>query len=1073
MNKYKIYLVIKTRDDIKNQINNECKEIYQKKLNVKNEILKRTKSIDSKFILIDNEDEISREFKSTWTYISTLLDNLWDEPYIIYQILSNAHIKDIKNNLASFFANNFYENILSSNYIEDNLMYIISLLLKQEIDKLNDVNEPEIFLENTACGYLLEQLCEKKDIKSFCKLNILNIVKNLEWTFSSKRICFDIDSINEYCLKIEEEKKNSKKKINENNRKTLKKSKTTIFYEDNHNMRANSTLSLSSISNFQIDNEEAKKEEEILIFNTKYMCDITFEVLDKKLSNFIKDKNDKMEEYIKYQIKNRNNDNNIEENIEEIYSYDSFISNLYNKEKPGEILSVYISSFFKTIESIDMLFNNLITNSHLFPYSLKCICKIILYLIKKKFPKINITQQNAFISRFFFNKILLPIFENPAYCGFINEYMISGQTIINLKAISNIISQLCSGKFYLKDKKGNYILFNNYFIEAMPNVFKFFGDITKDISELKLPTFLEFLIKDNLPKFFKPNYFRENPEEILYHRSILLNFDDIYTLINNMNECKDKIFVREETKLLETIFNKVNKSNNMKILEELKNKITYAINQDNNIKNKAKNKEEKIIIKKYFLTSKILINEKNSYIFDMNQEKKYFNINELEDTEIKENINKNNIIKVKNLISSILYNYRVLKEVDFKKDKIIDTINIFKELNNYIISSGFFIDETVPTDWYINTLLDYINKIPEEYSENDYQLLYKELEEEINNSMKKLNFDIFYTFIDKLQFAKMNKIYYQKAKKSLEDIYLNEKVQLIVEYTKIPCELYFCFNEKEKKLNIKELKAEDMSLNFLDNLIFKEPKKGATICTTIRSFTKHFPNIAESRLFCKENSKIFELLKQLQIPKSIQNYLKIIKKHLYKLKIWSTEEEFNYINNKIYDFVTEKIYDKIYPKISCELDMIIHENCLKLSWTEPKHYIKDNNNYIYENVLPDILYDFKEINIQKSPRLKIFFMKDIFKCIDNLGKISGENSNEFGIDNQVSILTYAFIKAKPNNIETNCNYLELFIEKDTEEDNLLTQLRLICKYVHEIDKINLNGVSKEEFNYNINTNIKG
>ena len=143
-------------------------------------------------MLIESEDEFSKIFKSTWTFIKSLLYLLWEDPYVIYLLLSNANINDVKNNLAPFIANNFYQNILSSYYFEDNLMFVISLLLKDEINKLNKEDEPEKFLENTPCGFLLEQLCDKNDIQSFFKINILNVVENLEWTFSSKRIFFDI-----------------------------------------------------------------------------------------------------------------------------------------------------------------------------------------------------------------------------------------------------------------------------------------------------------------------------------------------------------------------------------------------------------------------------------------------------------------------------------------------------------------------------------------------------------------------------------------------------------------------------------------------------------------------------------------------------------------------------------------------------------------------------------------------------------------------------------------------------------------------------------------------------------------
>ena len=64
-------------------------------------------------------------------------------------------------------------------------------------------------------------------------------------------------------------------------------------------------------------------------------------------------------------------------------------------------------------------------------------------------------------------------------------------------------------------------------------------------------------------------------------------------------------------------------------------------------------------------------------------------------------------------------------------------------------------------------------------------------------------------------------------------------------------------------------------------------------------------------------------------------------------------------------------------------------------------------------------------------------MRDIFNCINNLVKLNGGDSN-IDIDQQISILIYAFIKAQPSNIESDCNYIELFIEKDGENEKLFS-----------------------------------
>ena len=113
-----------------------------------------------KFELEKNSNEYLKDLTN---YIPNLLTYLWENPKFVSKLLSNSNISDIKNHLASFIVNNFYDNILSSNSIENNLIYVFTLMLKDEINNLNNVNEPEIFLNNSPCSYLLHEIT-KKDI---------------------------------------------------------------------------------------------------------------------------------------------------------------------------------------------------------------------------------------------------------------------------------------------------------------------------------------------------------------------------------------------------------------------------------------------------------------------------------------------------------------------------------------------------------------------------------------------------------------------------------------------------------------------------------------------------------------------------------------------------------------------------------------------------------------------------------------------------------------------------------------------------------------------------------------------
>ena len=107
------------------------------------------------------------------------MNSLWENPELIADLIIKSDKTDLKNNIAPLIANNFYENILSSNYIEDQLLYIIGLLLKDEINnEIKTKNDIFKFLENSACGILLEQFKLKQDVQIYFKTLILKQCKN-------------------------------------------------------------------------------------------------------------------------------------------------------------------------------------------------------------------------------------------------------------------------------------------------------------------------------------------------------------------------------------------------------------------------------------------------------------------------------------------------------------------------------------------------------------------------------------------------------------------------------------------------------------------------------------------------------------------------------------------------------------------------------------------------------------------------------------------------------------------------------------------------------------------------------
>ena len=207
------FIVINERDDSILKINEQIIDIWKSKFRIKKEINKIKKLKTKKSALNINLDD----FKVNKLFISSFLKGLWNHPELMYEIIINTENKVIKTNLAPFIVNDFYCNYLSGNYIENNLLYIITLMLKDEIDRLENINQADKFLEDTKCSFLLEELQKMPDIQIFFKKVILKTVENIEKNCSNRKISFNISEKQKEFIKLKEEEEKNLGKKNEKN----------------------------------------------------------------------------------------------------------------------------------------------------------------------------------------------------------------------------------------------------------------------------------------------------------------------------------------------------------------------------------------------------------------------------------------------------------------------------------------------------------------------------------------------------------------------------------------------------------------------------------------------------------------------------------------------------------------------------------------------------------------------------------------------------------------------------------------------------------------------------------------
>jgi len=1036
-------IVIHAKDDSIKKINKQCKEIHLEKLKVMYKMNLRLGKDNRILELCEKEGEILRDLN---TYIPNLMNRLWEQPKTVVSVIEHASISDLKNHLAPFFANNFYENILSSYYIEDNLMYVLTLLIQSEIKQLNNINQNDKFLNETPCGILLGELRRKSDIQAYFNNIIINAIENLEANNSTNKIDFDPDKmVNLF------DKSNAKKD----------KKKDEVYCKYPSNGGNSDSISLED----GINRDKKKQQKEQEYFNQKYIPNLNKSNLLKLIED---NKNEKyLHDYLYPKLSTCGKEVNI-------FANEKMLTILNKYKHPEQLLFIYQNYFMVVINFLDQIIKNILANFHLVPYSIKCLCRIISEFITQKFPTITGPEKNVFIAKFFFGKLLIPILINPGVEAFVNNF-ISENSLHNLSVISKILEKYVSGEFYTNSStEYNYTPYNWYFINNIKSIYVIFEEITK----VRFPSFIDKLIYNKLPSDYEYDYFKENPDEVVNLRSILFNIEQVLALVQTMNNHQE-IFKEGKTTKIQKAVEKLMLPNNQQLIQGIINTekpIQKEIRKDKDKKKKEKEKDKKkkedevvheIEAKQhYFLITNIDSNESYKKLLTI-EPKTVFAIKELKVLNDEESINKNNIIKVKNFFFSLLYNYHKLVKTDFDEGTTENTVKILNELNIFMKSSNFVMDGSIPSEWYVKSLLEYLEKLPEYLTKNDNDQLYNEMVEDINKSIKQLDFEALSVIMGKLKFANRSKIYYQKSLDLLEDIKSNEEIRNIINTLYIPVDIKFEYENDNGFFSIEDSKFKEKDQGNEEKKIKYEKSNKVKLCLTIESFPKKFPNLVKYQEM--QDADIFDIQEKLKFPEAIGRYIELIKENLKKMSINNLET----IMEKIYDYLMGKLYDKIYPIEPSEEDNKIFQKSVLLSWTKPTHFLKAKKEFVFGSFENDALEYFKLLDIEKSPRKKLINMDGVFSSIGFLLRFNGKGPDT-GVDDQIPILNYAFIKAQALRMSSNVRFMELYIgdKKSKKEGSQLTQFKGICEMIPKITYRELNDVDQKEFVKNCNDATK-
>ena len=159
-----------------------------------------------------------------------------------------------------------------------------------------------------------------------------------------------------------------------------------------------------------------------------------------------------------------------------------------------------------------------------------------------------------------------------------------------------------------------------------------------------------------------------------------------------------------------------------------------------------------------------------------------------------------------------------------------------------------------------------------------------------------------------------------------------------------------------------------------------------------------------------------------------------------------------------------KIYDKIFPDESSENDMKIFQSAIRLSWTEPKHFIKFKKELVFGSFLKDVLKFFKLMDSEKTIRKKFLNLKEIFNTVGFLLKNNGI-AEDAGIDDELPIINYSIVKSCESRLNSNVIFMKLYIgeKKNKLEGSQLVELFSASNFIANLKYTDLIGVSYDEF----------
>ena len=1017
--------------------------------------------------------------------------------------------------LVDLFCHQFYENILIPNPEQEELLILCYLLLEKEIVSMNSASASS-FIDETSSfvGKFLKSFTKKQELKSYLSMTFGDLILSIE--NDSEDNCLDLNPMRiENYLNIQLKKENNKIKEEDSNmlshfeelgfltsnipKCSININKNLVLEDDDDNDNEAPT-SESKIFTSSIESSNVSKPKEEIVLSMvddnenndsnaqkdAYNIDINQEELNNRIQN---ETNQNLKDFYLKQLERINKD-------PDIFTNKKFIQSLNEHGNKMQIIMKYKKNFLFIKDKIDYIIQILLDKLTTIPYTLRCVCKMIHMLIKKKFDKINTYERNAFVGQFIFGKCILPILINSDINAIITTTILSVHTRQCLKIIAKVLDKINRGLFFEANIDTDFTIFNHYIIEVIPLINTFY----ERLIDVELPHVLNNIVEErmNNPMFnarrprirknpsqrksiqqtevkpFKPisyNYFEEHKEESVNMQCICFSIEDILLLVklirpklNEFSSLPQHVFFE---KTIERIYNE-------------EHKLAQAIKNAGNTRN-------------FFIVSKEVQNE--NFVL----KKDNINYTLLSDSQDNEII----LQRMKFCIKMVLKGLNLLNNKDYSYLNIADNNHKFLLALKYTLEDLDDFDDyessnQIPLKWYSQYLSNNKKMLSDEYKANDYQKLFFELinEEKKNLELLKNTSSIVMTR-NGMNIRCAEKII-EKARRDAQRIkqierfmklekFINKKtIEVCIRKTELEEQKESknkgggFFNLFNKKVDPEQKQTK--STTTIISVISGEdcPHKRIEAVSTLsngKGLNKNDNHVTKIKDFIKKIASIKEIQNVVSDPSNnpiyncIGEYLKLLKIDIIhnKNSIFKndSESEIELVLERIDDHIMKKLYNVFFPKEPIEKDNSFFKQCIKLSWIKPAHLdIKK----LYVNELKSAILFVRKIDSGKSVYDKLNYIAAAHNTINNTIKFSSGKKEDAGAEELSPIFQYIIIKAKPKRFFSNINYIKAFLNPNKCKGMhgfLLSQMEFAASFITQIDYKKLK-ISEEEFNKNCN-----